>query len=346
MDTAVSILKQLSRRVISYQPAFKNITKSTVGAILLSQLCWRAQVSTEEEFCATDAQLIEETHLGTKELLNAKKACSRFVRITRRGVPAKSYYLVDFKAIVNALSSYAETAELDPPKGQNCTRRNGITTIEDLRSRSKIKKDKNIDRTECDPRASLQNKKNHDAEFEELWTLHRSKCKKGSKPKALSALKAQLKKYKNLTVSDLCLKLRLQFDERDFKVRANAWVADVPHLSSWLNGERYNDIVESEQEILQAQQRTKTQAQQPKSFGPKHVPTPIPTTKPSESKPAVAPSAEQKALLQSAIQSVAIRAVPPSRRVARVSKEEMAMAARELEARVSVQQCGMELMTT
>ena len=159
-----------------------------------------------------------------------------------------NWYAIDFNTLNALQDKIFPLGQNDPiPLGQNdpIDSDKMAQCLKTERSKTETKKE-NIDRAERDLLASSA----YPAGFEKLWKLHSTKCKKGSKPKAFAAFKSQLKKNKGLTADDLYLKLRAQFAERDFKVKMAIWVADIPHLSSWLTGERYNDGIQTEQEIL------------------------------------------------------------------------------------------------
>ncbi len=134
------LLKALNERPIAFQPVYKRITGSATAAILLSQLMyWWAKVD-GREFYKTDHEIMEETALSEKELRNAKEKLRvlPFIQMTLRGVPPKTYYLIDHegltKSIVeNPFSNSAQRANLNsaqraktkPPKGRNSDRPKG-----------------------------------------------------------------------------------------------------------------------------------------------------------------------------------------------------------------------------
>jgi hypothetical protein len=251
----IDLVKALTKRIVAYNPIFRDITGSTTGALLLSQFCWHSDINDHQPFCLTDQQIIDETHMGEFELRNAKKYVAKFVVITKRGVPAKCWYAVDFKAIAAAISSFVVSTKLKPMKPRNCDRGNHETIKRDLSERSKINiEDKKYkDRTGSDRLAFSSNE--YPPDYEKLWALNLTVCKKGSKPRAFKTMKAQLKKHKGLTVDILYAKLSAQLDERAFKVKCGMWVGDRPHLSSWLHGELFNEPIETEEQILASKQK-------------------------------------------------------------------------------------------
>jgi len=91
------ILQKLNKRPIAYYPVYKDLTNSTPGGIMLSQLMY--WFSKKEKFYKTDMQIMDETHLTTNELRAAKKLIKdlNFITITREGVPAKTYYKISWE---------------------------------------------------------------------------------------------------------------------------------------------------------------------------------------------------------------------------------------------------------
>ncbi|RYA23915.1 hypothetical protein CRU96_05770 [Malaciobacter halophilus] len=112
------ILKQLNQKPIAYYPIYREITGSTTGGILLSQLMY--WFSKKDKIFKTDKEIIEETFLTRKELENAKKLIKKldFITVSREGLPAKTYYEIDWNEM---LSSLHQWGKLENPKGGNTT---------------------------------------------------------------------------------------------------------------------------------------------------------------------------------------------------------------------------------
>ena len=107
-----NVLKILNQKPIAYYPVYRQITGSTTAGILLSQLMY--WFSKKDKFYKTDTEIREETFLTEKELKNAKSKLKKlsFITISREGIPAKTYYQIDWKELEKALN---ETG----PKGHN-----------------------------------------------------------------------------------------------------------------------------------------------------------------------------------------------------------------------------------
>lgn len=132
-----NILRQLHQKPIAYYPVYRQLTGSTTGGILLSQLMyWFAK---KDKIFKTDNEIMEETFLSEKELRNAKKLIKNleFVTVSREGIPAKTYYKIDwtkFEKVLNKISPKGETvtdqrAKHSTTKGRNCYRPKGETNI-------------------------------------------------------------------------------------------------------------------------------------------------------------------------------------------------------------------------
>ena len=108
------LLKRLNQRPIAYYPVYRQITGSTTAGILLSQLMfWFGK---QDKFYKTDEEIREETLLTEWELKTAKSALKKvgFIKITREGVPAKTFYEIDwdkYELILNNIEE--ETSKQD-----------------------------------------------------------------------------------------------------------------------------------------------------------------------------------------------------------------------------------------
>lgn len=84
-------------RCIKYCPAYKNITGSTASALALSIIIeWGLE---NKKFNKTDKEIIKETGLTIDEWKSAKNKIKNlpFIKITREGIPAKTWYEIDFE---------------------------------------------------------------------------------------------------------------------------------------------------------------------------------------------------------------------------------------------------------
>jgi len=108
----------LLQNVIAYHPVFKLITKNTNAAILLSQLVYlhRYWLDREgkKEFWATDKELMQATCCSQEEITNAKKLLEKlgFIKTERKGIPAKTHYIVNMENIKNAIKNQLENNRL------------------------------------------------------------------------------------------------------------------------------------------------------------------------------------------------------------------------------------------
>ncbi len=131
------ILKSLHQRPIAYYPVYRQLTGSTTGGILLSQLMY--WFSKKDKIFKTDKEIMEETLLTKKEIENAKKLIKNldFITVSREGIPAKTYYEIDWEIFENSLNSFSESGETSNNQtgkqvftnGGNCTPPMGETII-------------------------------------------------------------------------------------------------------------------------------------------------------------------------------------------------------------------------
>ena len=111
-DDIKNLLKALAHKPIAYNPIFRHVTGSTLSGILLAQvLYWRNQMG--HEFYKTNEDFMFELHFTPYELKKAKAEVkkTRIVLMERRGVPAKTFYDVDFQALANGILGATEKAE-------------------------------------------------------------------------------------------------------------------------------------------------------------------------------------------------------------------------------------------
>lgn len=120
------ILKKLNQKPIAYYPIYRQITGSTTGGILLSQLMY--WFSKKDKIFKTDNEIMEETFLTKKELENAKKLIKNldFITVSREGLPAITYYEINWE---NMYSSFHQKGKVDTPKKGNTTTQNGETLL-------------------------------------------------------------------------------------------------------------------------------------------------------------------------------------------------------------------------
>ena len=114
----MSFLRELNHRPIAYYPIYRKVAGSTTAGILLSQLMyWFAK---KDEFHKTDVDLLEETMLSLDELKNAKKKIKNlsFITVVRKGIPAKTYYKIDWEMYQSCLEEFHHTVSGNPT---NCT---------------------------------------------------------------------------------------------------------------------------------------------------------------------------------------------------------------------------------
>lgn len=90
------ILRSLNQRPIAYYPVYRDITKSSLSAILLSQLMY--WFSKKNKFYKEDLDIREETRLTENEFRGAKNKIKNlsFIKVTREGIPGRTYYEIDW----------------------------------------------------------------------------------------------------------------------------------------------------------------------------------------------------------------------------------------------------------
>ncbi len=160
-----NILRQLNQRPIAYYPLYKDLTNSTTAGVILSQLMY--WFSKKDKFYKTDDDLLKETHLSKNELRTAKKTLKNlnFISITREGVPAKTYYRIDWKAyelsLVNStklddLNSRNSTSEINATITKTSSKKEREETFYIKNKESVLKYIENVEKTD-----NIKNKMAH-----------------------------------------------------------------------------------------------------------------------------------------------------------------------------------------
>lgn len=112
------VMKELHQRSISYYPIYRKITGSTTAGVFLSQLMyWWSRID-GDKFYKTDAEVMEETLLTADELRSAKTAIKSlsFIKITREGIPAKTFYEIDFNGLCEKIQSFSQNKIREIPE--------------------------------------------------------------------------------------------------------------------------------------------------------------------------------------------------------------------------------------
>jgi len=99
-------LRMLNERPIAYYPIYRKITGSTTAGLLLSQLMY--WFSKKDKFFKTDEDIRNETLLTEKELKTAKQKIKKiaFIKVTREGLPAKTYYSIDWDLYAEFMNEF------------------------------------------------------------------------------------------------------------------------------------------------------------------------------------------------------------------------------------------------
>jgi hypothetical protein len=124
-----SLLRELNQRPIAFHPIYKELTGCFEGALLLSQiLYWEAVMG--NEFYKTDDDFKKELMMSDREFRRGKAAIKSapFIKTVVRGVPARTFYSVNYdayavamKAAVSKLHEKRTNQFVHPPYELVCT---------------------------------------------------------------------------------------------------------------------------------------------------------------------------------------------------------------------------------
>ena len=89
-------LREMNQRPVAYYPIYKELAGSIHGGILLSQLMY--WFSKKDKIYKTSDELMSELGFTERELKTAKSHLKKvaFIATTREGIPAKTYYEIDW----------------------------------------------------------------------------------------------------------------------------------------------------------------------------------------------------------------------------------------------------------
>ncbi|MDD3499060.1 MAG: hypothetical protein PHS85_01945 [Sulfurovum sp.] len=112
-----NLLKSLNEKPIGFYRVYKRLTGNTNAALLLSQLMY--WFSHKDKFYKTDSDIMEETELTKKELETAKIKLKKlpFIEVTREGIPAKTYYTINWEKYEKTLRDFVGGNKF-PQKGE------------------------------------------------------------------------------------------------------------------------------------------------------------------------------------------------------------------------------------
>jgi len=85
---------KLDRQIIFVYPSHIDIAGSIPAGFLLSQIFFLSEKKESGEFYKTDEEFCNELRMGLDQLTRAKNKLKQLglISITRKGIPAKSYY--------------------------------------------------------------------------------------------------------------------------------------------------------------------------------------------------------------------------------------------------------------
>lgn len=124
-----ALLEAFSERPIAFYSVYAKIANKITSGLLLSQLLYWDKAMKHNEFYKTDNDIMQEMCLGPTELRNAKKTLIKLnlIKITRKDIPAKSYYKINTDEVINQILSYNKTTQQVMSKQQGKSYSNNPT---------------------------------------------------------------------------------------------------------------------------------------------------------------------------------------------------------------------------
>lgn len=100
------LLKNLHEKPIAFYGYYADLTGSVTAGLFFSQCMYWYATMKKKEFYKTDKEFMKETRLSIRELVSAKKRLQELglITITRKGIPAKSYYTIHEDRLIELLT--------------------------------------------------------------------------------------------------------------------------------------------------------------------------------------------------------------------------------------------------
>lgn len=121
------ILSALHEKPIAFYPVYARIAGDVKSGVLLSQIMFWHRAMKLQEFYKSDAEFMAETMLSEREFRTAKSKIKKlsFVKVTRKGNPATTYYDIDYNKLMHALNSVNQSVQtsLDETSNQDWMKR-------------------------------------------------------------------------------------------------------------------------------------------------------------------------------------------------------------------------------
>ena len=169
-------------RAIAFRPILVKITGSLASGLLLSQLLYWSKAMRGREFYKTNKSLMNETALTVNEIKGAKSRLIKkgFITTKLRRHPATTHYEINGEAIMEAVSSWLESSQLN---GRNpANKMIGIQPTIHTENKSENKKENTTPL--IPPRGEVE------GWFDEIWNSYPTRV---GRKKALRHFKATVK---------------------------------------------------------------------------------------------------------------------------------------------------------
>jgi hypothetical protein len=113
-------------------PIYSQITGSITAGLLLSQIVYWWYNNKGEEFYKTNIEFCRELSMGLDEFKGAKNKLAKIgiIKITRKGIPAKSFYTLDEDKLIKAITSKRKNHQQVGGKSTNWMGENPPTITE------------------------------------------------------------------------------------------------------------------------------------------------------------------------------------------------------------------------
>jgi len=99
-----ALFEAFNDKPIVFHRTYTEITGSITAGLLLSQVSYWDSVM-KKEFYKTDKEFCRELGMSIDEFKSAKKKIARYVHMKAKGIPAKTHYRLNKKAVISAISN-------------------------------------------------------------------------------------------------------------------------------------------------------------------------------------------------------------------------------------------------
>ena len=220
----IELIRLMNERPIAFNKHYVFLGCGINGAVMLSQLVYWADKSNDRNgwIYKTGKEWTEETGLTRREQDTARKNLKElgFIDEHKHGVPCKVHFKVNQEALYDALVNLAQKRQTDAQISQTeCTKAPNLNG------------GKRQTNTEITTKITTDISNTH---FDEFWKAYPNKKDRKRAEQKFSKINFKKNPFEKI------------MDNLEQLKKTDEWIKDngkyIPMASTWINGERWNDV--------------------------------------------------------------------------------------------------------